>query len=403
MTARRLNVVSGWALRDLLVDWRMTLLSVLLLAGLAVSPLVLHVVRVGVIDGWIQSLGQDPRNREVIVVSERHVTSEILAEIAAWPETGFVIPEPTTFISSVRLQGPRGIDALDMRTSGPGDPILGQTPAPDAQSVTLTREAADLLGVGIGDKVALIGSRVPRSSPRQVIAVPVTVAGIVPETTWGGRIAFLTPERAAGLTDWIAKADGPPLPPGADATLRAPRQGPWRGLRVYATDIGSVASLRDRMRAAGFDVRLDTDQVARMMRLSEALDRLATTILWVGAVVFALAALSLQLLSITRRCREVALMSAAGLSLGDIAFFFGTQCAVVTATGLAVAAVMVVPARGLARELAASIAGAAAVPPLAPGPILLAGAVALGVSVCVSVLASSALRRLNVAKLLRGD
>lgn len=257
MTYRRLNVVGGWAMRDLIVDWRMTLLSVLLLAGLAVSPLVLHVVRVGVIDGWIHSLAQDPRNREVIVISERNLTPRILLDVSTWPETGFVIPEPTAFISSVRLKGPLGIEALDMRTSGPGDPILGDTKAPDAQSVTLTREAADLLGVTTGDEVALIGSRLPRASPRQIVSVSMIVAGVVPESTWGGRIAFLSPERAAGLTDWIASADGPPLPPGTDGTLREQGQGPWSGLRIYATDIALVEALRDRMRAAGFDVRLD--------------------------------------------------------------------------------------------------------------------------------------------------
>lgn len=403
MTYRRLNVVGGWAMRDLIVDWRMTLLSVLLLAGLAVSPLVLHVVRVGVIDGWIHSLAQDPRNREVIVISERNLTPRILLDVSTWPETGFVIPEPTAFISSVRLKGPLGIEALDMRTSGPGDPILGDTKAPDAQSVTLTREAADLLGVTTGDEVALIGSRLPRASPRQIVSVSMIVAGVVPESTWGGRIAFLSPERAAGLTDWIASADGPPLPPGTDGTLREQGQGPWSGLRIYATDIALVEALRDRMRAAGFDVRLDTDQVARMMRLSEALGRLATTILWVGAVVFALAALSLQLLSITRRRREVALMSAAGLSLGDIAFFFVVQTGLVTVTGLSLAALMVIPARGLAGDLAVSMAGTAIVPPLSPVPVILAAAAALLVAVGVSVLASSALRRLDVAKLLRGD
>lgn len=403
MTVRRRKIIGAWAIRDLILDWRMTLLSVLLLAGLAVSPLVLHVVRVGVVEGWIQSLAQDPRNREVVIISERRLTTPLVDDISGWPETGFAIPEPTAFISSVRLEGPLGIEAVDMRTSAAGDPILGQTSAPDAQSVTLTRQAADLLGVDTGDEVRLIGSRLPSASPRQIISVPMIVAGIVPEATWGGRIAFLAPERAAGLTDWIANADGPPSPPGRDATLREPGQGPWSGLRIYATDIALVEALRDRLRAAGFDVRLDTDQVARMMRLSAALGQLATTILWVGAGVFALAALSLQLLSITRRRREVALMSAAGLSLGDLAFFFVVQSAVVTAAGLALAGVMVIPARGLAGDLALSMAGTAMVPPLSPAPILLAGLAALLLAAGVSVLASSALRRLDVAQLLRGD
>lgn len=403
MTVRRRKIVGVWALRDLILDWRMTLLSVLLLAGLAVSPLVLHVVRVGVVEGWVQSLAKDPRNREVVVISERNLPVPLVDEIAGWPETGFAIPEPTAFISSVRLEGPSGIEAMDMRTSATGDPILGQTNAPDAQSVTLTQQAADLLGVGTGDEVRLIGSRLPSASPREIIRVPMTVAGIVPEATWGGRIAFLAPERAAGLTDWIANADGPPSPPGRDATLREVGQGPWSGLRIYATDIALVEALRDRLRAAGFDVRLDTDQVARMMSLSDALGQLAATILWVGATVFVLAALSLQLLSITRRRREVALMSAAGLSLGDLAFFFVVQSAVVTAAGLALAGIMVIPARGLAGGLALSMAGTATVPPLSPVPILLAGMVALLLAAGVSVLASSALRRLDVAQLLRGD
>ncbi|MBQ4823640.1 hypothetical protein J4729_03615 [Leisingera sp. HS039] len=61
----------------------------------------------------LQSLrlrGYGPQNREVIIIGETLLTEARLAELAALPQTGFLVPEPSTFISTVRL----GMSKIDL-------------------------------------------------------------------------------------------------------------------------------------------------------------------------------------------------------------------------------------------------------------------------------------------------
>ena len=378
MTARARTILA-WALADLARDRVVSVMSVALLLLLLVPPLFLAVIRVSVIEGWAASLQADPRNREVIIVGETPLTEADLARIAGWPETGFLVPEPTTFVSSTRLVGPGGPASLDMQTSAPGDPILGGIAGPDGpDGVTLTQAAAEALGVTTGDMVDLTLRRDPANGPREFLSVALTVTGVVPPDIWPGEIAFLSPLRAAGVTEWLAPGSG------LSSAMPSGSASPWRSMRIYATEVRSAPALAARLDAEGFDTRIASEQVSRLVTLSDGLRDLMTLTVTSGLVGLAVA----------------------GLGPLSLIGFFMSQAIVLVCGALALAALALWPMTHFAADFANRFV--VLQDAMIPGrlPVLgLVGAAALVLLLALTAggTATWRLRRMDLSKHLRAD
>jgi len=400
MTARARTILA-WALADLARDRVVSVMSVALLLLLLVPPLFLAVIRVSIIEGWAASLQADPRNREVIIVGEAPLTEEDLARIAGWPETGFLVPEPTTFVSSTRLVGPGGPASLDMQTSALGDPILGGISGPDdPDGVTLTHAAAKALGVATGDMVDLTLRRDPANGPREFLSVALTVTGVVPPDIWPGQIAFLSPLRAAGVTEWLAPGSG------LSSAMPSGSASPWRSMRIYATEVRSAPALAARLDAEGFDTRIASEQVSRLVTLSDGLRDLMTLTVTAGLVGLAVAVWLLQMLAVARRQADIALMAVAGLGPLSLIGFFMSQAIVLVCGALALAAFALWPMTHFAADFANRfvVLQDAMIPGRLP-VIGLVGAAALILLLALTAggTATWRLRRMDLSKHLRAD
>lgn len=405
MTALRLPMLPrfattlGWALADLRRDAVISAMSVFLLFLLIGPPLFLEVLRAGVVEGWATTLQTDPRNREVVVIGERGVTDADLSALRVLPETGFVVPEPSTFISSVRLQGGGRPVALNMRTSAGGDPVLGPAAAPsNPDQVTLTATAAQQLQVGVGDTINMTLRRQPRDRPQEILSIPLRVVGMIPPTVWDEEAVFIHPLRAAGATLW--------LQPGSarhDA-LATPKEEVWRSIRIYARQVRHAPQLATRLNAMGFETRVASEQVALLVNLSDGLRGLMVISVVGGLCGLCVAVWLLQVLSVARRRREIALMAAAGLDRAGLIAFFVLQGVMLSAAALFLAAVCLVPMRGFAAAFAdrfvQSVGGAGEVD-LAT---LAAGAAAiLALSFFAAAIAAWRIRHFDLSADLRAD
>lgn len=392
-----------FALADLWHDRRLTVLGIVLFAALLAPPVVLHTLRVGLVETWARDLAADLRNREVVIVGEHRIDAALLADLRAWPETGFAVPEPSFFVTTqtARLAGARGASVpLDMRTTAPGDPVLAlaDLPAPGPSGLILSARAAEDLQAAPGAQIALLLQRTPRGGAVQRHEVILRVAAILPERHWPGRSALVAEGTLLGLADYLTfRADSAGhRDPGPDER--------WQSLRIYAPEVAAAPALRDRLRAAGFETRLMTDQVDRILRLETGLRQLFGLVLALSALAFVATTILVQWLSVLRKRRDFALMAVFGMSRREIASFPLVQ-------GAAMTAVAALCALGLAAAVGGSVEAMAqaylaqptriARPALAPLLGGAAGAVALGG--LAGAVAVVRLGRLDVSRALRGD
>lgn len=395
----RVATVTRWALADLRHDGPISAMSILLLFLLIGPPLFLAVIRAEVVEGWAAALQADPRNREITIIGEIPLTDEQVRQLSVMDLVGFVVPESSTFVSSIRLQGAGRPAVLDMRTSGPGDPILGATPPPlGVDDVTLTAAAAEMLQVGVGDPVALTLRRQPRDRGRETLTVALSVVGIVPATVWPGEIALMHPDRAAGAALWLS-----PQSDRADALSRT-GEDRWRSVRIYAAQVRDAPDLAKVLRARGLETRIASEQITLLVTLSDGLRRLMTLTVAGGLCGLGVAVWLLQVLAVARRRREIALMSAAGLDRLALVAFFVVQGLMLSGVALVFAGVALVPMRQFASTFAAqfTLNTQGAVGMSLP---TLAGCAAgvLGLTMIAGTLAASRIRKLDLSTDLRAD
>lgn len=340
---RRLSI--RFAIADLIHDRLLTAVGIVLFAALIAPPVVLHTLRVGLVETWAQDLAKDIRNREVIIVGENQISDEDLTGIGDWPETDFVVPEPSFFVSTQRARkaDSRGIALdLNLRTTTLGDPVMaGFLDVPLAAFETvLTASAARKLDVNVGDSVALLLARTPADSSPMRETVPLLVVGVLPDQRWGGENGFVSPQTLLGFREWLTfDSDNPAgLPPLETAT--------WQSMRIYAPEVAAATALRDRLDALGFETRLMTDQVDRILKLEVGLRQVFNIVLILSATAFVITAFLLQWLSVVRKKRDFALMSVIGMTRGHLAVFPAFQGVMMTALACAISLGFVVVMQG---------------------------------------------------------
>ncbi|MBD3786629.1 MAG: hypothetical protein IE922_06610 [Sphingomonadales bacterium] len=391
------------ALADLRHDRFLTVVGIVLLAALIAPPLVLHAIRVGLVETWAQDLARDIRNREVVIIGENSIGAGQLAEFARWPETDFVVPEPSFFVSTQRARksGARGSSVdLNLRTTAPGDPVMaGIADAPlGPAEVVLSARAAEDLGVGEGDQITLRLARTPSDASPERVPVELRVAAVIAASRWAGAEGFVTPQTLLGFRNWLTFLSDVPTP--ADH----PEGAVWQSLRIYAPTVANAPALQMRLDQAGFETRLMTDQVDRILKLETGLRQIFSIVLALSGTAFVITAFLLQWLSYVRKKRDLALRSVIGMTGADLTTFAVFQGGVMTALGGLVALGLVGAVRGPVETI---VHGYLSTPAEVESPALLPLLAAVLLAVAIGALAGiGAVRTLRphvISTVLRGD
>ena len=397
--ARRLAV--RFAVADLVHDRLLSVVGVLLLAALMAPPVVMQTLRVGLVETWARDLARDIRNREVVIVGENRIGAADLAGIATWPETGFVVPEPSFFVATQRARktdARGGAIDLNLRTTAPGDPVMAGLSGTGPGDTVLSARAASDLDVVAGDSISLLLARTPSDAIPERVAVTLRVAAVLPDARWPGVTGFVDPQVLLGYRDWLTFAtDDPDAVPDMQAAL-------WQSLRIYAPDVAGSLALRDRLDAFGLQTRLMTDQVDRILKLEAGLRQIFGIVLALSAIAFAIAALLLQWLSVVRKTRDFALMSVFGLTRSQLILFPAVQGAVLAVLACGLASLLVLALQSPIETIVQGyLSTPAPVSRPAPGPILAGFAVAVALAAGAGVAAVMTLRPDDLSTALRGD
>lgn len=319
-----------FAVADLIHDRLLTVIGIILLAALIAPPVVLHTLRVGLVETWAQDLARDIRNREVVIVGENRIAQDDLIEITRWPETGFVVPEPSFFVTTqrVRKADSRGIAIdLNLRTTAPNDPVMAGVTEEKLGpfEIVLAARAAERLEVTEGDSLTMLLARTPTDAVPVRVSVTLKIHAILPDQRWAGVDGFVSPETLLGFRDWLTfSSDDPAAVPEMASVV-------WQSLRVYAPEVADATALRDRLDQFGFETRLMTDQVDRILKLETGLRQIFTIVTILSATAFLITGFLLQWISVVRKKRDFALMSVIGMTPAHLTVFPALQGGLMTA------------------------------------------------------------------------
>ncbi|MEL6980079.1 MAG: FtsX-like permease family protein [Pseudomonadota bacterium] len=325
------------ALTDLADDAVHLLCAVALTAALIAPLLLILSVKIGVIGVLLGDLRDLPKHREIEIRGDHSFTLENVAEVRAWPETGFVAPQSAAMISGdIRLKGAEARGAFvrgAAEPTGPGDPLTPLGEALVATELILSEGYARRLNVEAGDEVLLdlvrYGAFEGAATPR------LRVAAVLPRRAGGGQFALMRPE----AIDWIEAYGFDFAVPQWGVTEGRPlseRRSSFEKMRLYARDIEQVAALEARVeRRFDLTARSEAAEIDAILMLERNLAAALAFIAGAGiaGLFFALAALFWG--AVRRKRLTLSLLSLMGASPTALAAIPALQALAVSTIGFA--------------------------------------------------------------------
>ena len=363
------------AYRDFAHERRISLCFVLALMAVLAPLLVLFGLKFGLVDTLARRLVESPANREVLAVGSRQFDEAWFTRIAARDDVAFVVPNTRRIAASLsRLMNPAtggDVRALQMIPTGPGDPLLGDSTAPDGVAeLVLSASAAAKLGAKAGDRLVARIDRHRQGRDEGVVwelkvteilapEVLAEEAALVPLT-----LLVATEDYRDGVAVQELGWEGSPPPEGPRSYAR---------FRLYATSIYTVAALQSDLAAEGIEVRTQVAEIAAMQSLDRNLTRVFWLIALIGTLGF-LASLAANLLAnVERKRRELSIVRLIGFPTLSLVLFPVTQAILVAVLGaLAALAVYLPVAAALNGWFATNLQPGESICRLLPGHVAIA-------------------------------
>ncbi|WP_198372748.1 ABC transporter permease [Roseomonas rosulenta] len=345
------------ALADLWHERVLFLCSVLGCAAVLAPLIVLFGLREGVVAGLRAELLEDPRAREVVSVVNRTLEPALFERLAADPRVAFVVPRTRALSSTIVLENPARVASglrVELLPTAARDPLLPDSNGLGADALVLSATALERLGLRVGDPVL---ASVPRSrdGQREVLTLPMSVAGAAPLSAATRDAAFATLPVLLLVEDFLDGAAGPQARPTSED---AARTRPFAGFRLHAARLEDVPALDRELRLTGIEVASRAEAVAGLLRLDRNLALLFLALAGAGGAGY-LVSLGVGLWAqVERKRRDLALLSLLGLKRRALLMLPLIQASAVALMGaLCAFAVAAAVAGVLNRAFAGTVAG----------------------------------------------
>lgn len=387
------------ARKDFLRDWRAFLGQSFAMAAILAPLIILLALKNGAIDAMMRPLETNPDTRQINFLGNYTLTAEIFAQLEALPGVGFVALLPRSMGQSVELvAGDFRTTNVTLRSSGPGDPYLAGSPAPQLRQIILTERSAGEIAARPGDPVTVV-LRNPATG--ETFDVAVSVSGISPLLP--GRFALVHPDLAFAA-EAVASAEAVPglgipgRPPSGDA-LDGGR------VRIFADSLSSVAPLVETLERLGYVVDSEAATIDTIVLLDRRLSLLLVVIAALSGAGFTLSFVASTLVSIRRKRKSLAMLRLMGAPAAAVAVFPVVQAVGVVTIGLAVAFIGYACAVPLLNAVFSGglVGGGSgldvAALPLGQAGLIVAGA--LGLAIVVGVIGGWVITRLEPKEAMR--
>lgn len=312
--------IARLALRDLLHDWRASLVTVLAVTVALAPVLILFGLWFGVVETLRAQLAADPANLELRHRALATLAPGWFAEAAAHPGVGFVVPRTRYVNLQVTALNRGATDAVPaeviLAPTAPGDPVLayGGAAAPEGDAIVLGQRAAEALQLAPGDTATLALRRIGPTGRREAVALPLTVAAVLPAAVEGGvrgyaPLAVL--EDIQSYQEWVRV-------PARGWPGDAPRGDAWGGFRLYARSIDDVEPVRRWLAGQGLDIQSAADRIAFVARVDRDLGALFLAILGLSLTGFATTVGLNQVACVQRKRRVIGVLRLLGYGAGTV-------------------------------------------------------------------------------------
>lgn len=327
------------ASRDYRHEGQMSGFYILALAAVLGPMMVLFGLKFGIVGAMVDTLVEDPRNREIRPVGSGRYDAAWIQAVRARPEVGFLVPRTRSIAASIDLtsKGNPRILRTELVPTAEGDPLLPadmRIPASDYR-VVLSASAASRLGVKAGDSVD--GSLARRyRGEKQRVHLQLTVAAVAPAASFSRDAAFVAVPLLEALEDY---RDGHAVPRlGWDGDAGGPRTYP--SFRLYARSIYDVAGLKLGFEQQGIQVRTRAADIELVQRMDRNLARIYWAIAVIGLVGFALSLSASLWANVDRKRKELSVLRLVGFRTGDIMWFPTVQALFTALLGWALASLI---------------------------------------------------------------
>ncbi|MEM7744275.1 MAG: hypothetical protein AAF409_11260 [Pseudomonadota bacterium] len=340
MAEAPLRTVLGLAVRDMAREPAHVACIVLLIAGVLAPLLLLVAVKAGVMQTLIGTLRENPQMRLIDIVGNHGFGAAELADIAAWPETEFVVPEERSIARRLELRaaGARQATRADLVSSAPGDPLLPPGVTLSAGQIAITPTLAQRQGVAAGDRIeayALRGQPPTARLRTELEIVHVLPRGWLPGSQALVPAAFVS-EVEAFFDDFALPHYG--VPDGKDI---AERPGRYESFRIYARDIRDVVSLEERIeQRLNVTVRSRAADIAPLLALDRNVGRALNILMICGALGLGAALLALFWANVERKRVTLSMLALMGAPPLALALFPVVQAALYALGGVLAAALV---------------------------------------------------------------
>lgn len=387
--------------------------SVLGLAAVLAPLMVLLGVHHGIISAMTERLLGDPRTLEVTPVGSGKYGPDWIREVAALPETAFVIPQTRSIAATMTLRNPErpGQQTVTpMTASAAGDPLLTRWNAaetgwredgapPPAALVVLSESAARKIGATPGERLEGRLDRV-RAGKRESASLPLLVVAVLPPEAHATDMAYVPLELLVASEDYRDGLSVPFLgwegePPRHETeTLAAYAEQirthrAYASFRLYASSLDGVAPLWRWFQERHLEVYVKAAEIESVKSLDRAFTVVFGLITLAAVFGFCASTASSALAGVRRKSRSLGIMRLIGFPRSGILLFPVSQTVATGLSGFLLAlALYLGVAFSIDRLFAGSLPGGESVCTMPP---------AYGLAVCLIVLALSAASSLAAA------
>ena len=316
---------------------RMTLMFTVAGMAAVLGPLlILYGLKYGVISGMMDVLRSDPKNREVIFRGNYSLTQDAIEKLRALPGVAFVIGAPRTIAARMQFEkegSPIVISAGVIPTEA-GDPLLlNIADGLSNNEVILTTSLARKLNVSKADKILAQNSR-RMGGVEEIFELRLTVKEILPSHLVDGDRAFFNSgnlEMLEAFLDGYAVGDHRT---GQDIRHRPKR---YESVRLYTTDLESVAKVDEIISALGYTIASRGAEVRAILALDRSLLLVFGGLALIASTGYAVSLAASLTATFEYNRRHIGLLRLCGASRLEIAMWPLVQGFAITFIGFAVA------------------------------------------------------------------
>lgn len=363
-----LRLIAALAARDWWHERLLSLCAVLALASMLAPLLVLHGVRVGLVDSLRANLLQDPTALIILPVGSGTAgyTGAQLEQWNARPEVRFAIARTRDVAAEMPFVSKSGaFIPLTLEPSAHGDPLLthfsmpiptaGLESTPPLQpGMVLSASAARKLEAKVGDT---LDGRLGRKRPDGVLErhpFSAHVLGILPPEATPQDAAFFPLSVLEDIQDYRDYIAVPRRNFSGDVAPETARH--YESFRMYARDLDSVEVLDHMLAAQNIQVVTKAKNIADIRKIDGAITQLLVVIALAVGTGFLAFTLSSALAAVRRKDKMLGMLRLLGFSRAALLCYPLSQTLLTGAGGtLAAAALALGVAHGIDAIFAAHV------------------------------------------------